>query len=496
MLKFNNTYANLDARLYHKQPPTPLDNPQAGHFNRKLAARLGWLDDDFLMTNWVAIIGGALVPKGFEPLAMAYAGHQFGQWAGQLGDGRGLLMAQVLDTDGRLTDLHLKGAGLTPYSRMGDGRAVIRSVVREYLAGHALNALGIRASNALGFVVSDTPVRRERLERGAALLRTADSHVRFGHIEWIAAFAPDLLLPFTRYVIATYFGECLAMSTPISAFLQAVVDATAQTLAAWQLVGFAHGVMNTDNLSITGATLDFGPFGMMERFNPMWINNHSDYNARYVYQNQPSIALWNLSRFITHFLRLDGMALSEQHAREDLSREVLTDILDSFGDRFYAAYEHGLCQKFGLPTRETHATLALRYLQLMQTYRLDYTNSLRALLAMAAEHDYPHERALLTTLQDELAATPDGLAQLGAWQADYRALNPDAAQIARHNPVYVLRNGMAQAAIERAEQGDMREVARLFELLTNPYAVSPLARAEDTLPPAPDAAEICVSCSS
>ncbi|WP_395144272.1 YdiU family protein [Moraxella atlantae] len=496
MLRFHNTYATLDARLYHKQPPTALANPQAGHFNCKLAARLGWLDDDFLMTNWVAIIGGKIVPNGFAPLAMAYAGHQFGQWAGQLGDGRGLLMAQVLDSDGRLTDLHLKGAGLTPYSRMGDGRAVIRSVVREYLAGHALNALGIRASNALGFVISDTPVRRERMERGAALLRTADSHIRFGHVEWIAAFAPDLLLPFTRYVIATYFDECLAMNMPITAFLQAVVDATAQTLAAWQLVGFAHGVMNTDNLSITGATLDFGPFGMMERFNPMWINNHSDYNARYVYQNQPSIALWNLSRLITHFLRLDGLALSEQHAREDLSREVLTDILDSFGERFYAAYERGLCQKFGLPVSAANAAVALRYLDIMQQHRLDYTNSLRALLAIASDEAGLHEQALLATLNNELAATPDGLAAWRAWQADYRALNPDAAQISQYNPVYVLRNSMAQAAIERAEQGDMDEVARLFDVLATPYTVSPLARPEDTQPPAPDAAEICVSCSS
>ena len=167
-MKIENSYATLDPRLYHKQPPKPLTNPQAGHFNPQVAHQIGWADDEFLTQHWVEILGGDIVPDGFEPLAMAYAGHQFGQWAGQLGDGRGLLLAQVIDKDGELTDLHLKGAGLTPYSRMGDGRAVIRSVVREYLAGHALNCLGIRSSNALGFVVSDTPVNREKRERGAA----------------------------------------------------------------------------------------------------------------------------------------------------------------------------------------------------------------------------------------------------------------------------------------------------------------------------------------
>lgn len=504
-MNLQNSYATLDPRLYHKQPPTPLDNPQAGHFNPQVAKHIGWADDDYLMQNWVKILGGEIVPDGFEPLAMAYAGHQFGQWAGQLGDGRGLLMTQVLDEHDQLTDLHLKGAGLTPYSRMGDGRAVVRSVVREYLAGHALNALGIRSSNALGFVVSDTSVRRETRERGAALLRTADCHIRFGHFEWVANFAPDLLLYFTRYVIKTYFSACLDSDTPIQDFLRQVVDKTAKTIADWQLVGFAHGVMNTDNLSITGATIDYGPYGFMERFNPMWINNHSDYNGRYVYQNQPSIGLWNLSRLITLFLRLNGEKLTDNHQPETLTHDNLTAMLDSFGEVFYHYFKQGICQKFGLAMNEENCDFALQYLEIMQQNKLDFTNSLRALVAIVADANnmsqaYPHETNLFQTMKTQLQSNCDPLAYqvLTDWVENYvnKLSHQSLSQVVAHNPVYILRNSMAQQAIELAEKNDMSEVERLYQLLANPYEVNVLAKPSDTEPPLADAPEICVSCSS
>ncbi|MFW2177069.1 MULTISPECIES: protein adenylyltransferase SelO [unclassified Moraxella] len=496
MLTINNAYTTLDPRLYHKQPPKPLTNPQAGHFNPLVATQLGWDKDDFLTQNWVNILGGDIVPNGFDPLAMAYAGHQFGQWAGQLGDGRGLLLVQVIDRHGTLTDLHLKGAGLTPYSRMGDGRAVIRSTVREYLAGHALNALGIRSSNALGFVVSDTPVRRESIERGASLLRTADCHIRFGHFEWVANFAPDMLLYFTRYVIQTYFADCMESDTPIADFLRQVVDKTAKTIADWQLFGFAHGVMNTDNLSITGATLDFGPYGFMERFNPLWINNHSDYQGRYVYQNQPSIGQWNLSRLISLFLRLNGEKLTANHKAETLDREVLTEILDKFGEIFYGYYQKGLCQKFGLEVNEANCDFALEFLQLMQNHKLDFTNSQRALVAIVANNSkFEHEHQLFATLTAELQQA-NALQQFEQWQSDYLQKNPNLEKVINHNPIYILRNGIAQRAIELAEHNDMSEVDRLFQLLTKPFEPNPLAKPSDTAPPTVNEAEIFVSCSS
>lgn len=488
-MRYQNSYAKLDPRLYHKQPPTALDNPRIGHFNPQVADQLGWSEDEELMQRWVDIVGGRYVPEGFEPLAMAYAAHQFGQWAGQLGDGRGLLMAQVLDNNEVLQDLHLKGIGLTPYSRMGDGRAVLRSTIREYLCGHAFAQLGIPASNALGFVVSDTRVRREKMEAGAALMRVADSHVRLGHVEWIASFAPDLLGEFTDYMIDTYYPECRDHEQPVLAFLSAVVERTARMIADWQLIGFAHGVMNTDNLSITGSTLDFGPFGFMERFNPTWINNHSDHTGRYAYQNQPAIGHWNLNVWLPHFMRLDGV-----------TRETLADCLAPYETTFMQHYQQGLCRKLGLPHQQESLVLAFDFLTLLEDNLLDYTNSFRALLGLVAEDSYPYEKQLLATLTHELSA-----AALSVWQdwcARYLAyivdLTPNKVieSLQNNNPVYVLRNDMAQRAITAAEQGQFDEVHRVYNLLADPYKVQDIAIALDTVPPAPNASPRPISCSS
>ena len=488
-MRYQNTYVNLDPRLYHKQPPTALKNPRAGHFNTQVAQQIGWSEDEDLMTRWVDIVGGQYVPAKFEPLAMAYAGHQFGQWAGQLGDGRGLLVAQVLDNNDQPQDLHLKGSGLTPYSRMGDGRAVLRSTIREYLCGHALTQLGIPSSNALGFVVSDTPVRRERMEAGAALMRVADSHIRLGHIEWIASFAPDLLSEFTDYMIDTYYPESRDSEAPVLAFLQTVVERTARMIADWQLIGFAHGVMNTDNLSITGSTLDFGPFGFMERFNPAWINNHSDHTGRYTYQNQPAIGHWNLNIWLPHFMRLEGV-----------TREALSDCLAPYEATFMQHYQQGLCRKLGLPHQPESLTLAFEWLTLLEDNLLDYTNSFRALLGLIAPEDHAYERQLLATLTHELPS--EALQVWKDWSARYvehvQALSLEQVinDMQTTNPVYVLRNSMAQRAITAAEQGQFEEVARLYELLASPYKVQDIAITLDSTPPAPNAPQMPISCSS
>ena len=488
-MRYQNTYVKLDTRLYHEQVPTPLDNPRVGHFNTQVAEQLGWSEDDDLMARWVEILGGQYVPAQFQPLSMAYAGHQFGQWAGQLGDGRGLLMAQVLDNNDQLQDLHLKGAGLTPYSRMGDGRAVLRSTIREYLCGHALTQLGIPSSNALGFVVSDTNVRRERMEAGAALMRVADSHIRLGHIEWIASFAPDLLSEFTDYMIDTYYPECRDSETPVLAFLQTVVERTARMIADWQLIGFAHGVMNTDNLSITGSTLDFGPFGFMERFNPAWVNNHSDHTGRYAYQNQPAIGHWNLNIWLPHFMRL-----------EYVTRETLADCLAPYEATFMQHYQQGLCRKLGLPHAKESLTLAFEWLTLLEDNLLDYTNSFRALLGLIAPSEHPYEQQLLTIMTAELNNEAKQVWQ--EWSTRYLAeikqLSTDEAieDIRNNNPIYVLRNSLAQRAITAAEQGQFDELNRVFELLANPYTINDSATELDTMPPAPHAPQMPISCSS
>ena len=493
-MRYHNTYIKLDTRLYHQQSPTALNNPRAGHFNSQVAQQLGWADDSELMVRWVDIIGGHYVPAEFQPLAMAYAGHQFGQWAGQLGDGRGLLMAQVLDNNDQLQDLHLKGCGLTPYSRMGDGRAVLRSTIREYLCGHALTQLGVPSSNALGFVVSDTPIRRERMEAGAALMRVADSHIRLGHVEWIASFAPDLLGEFTDYMIDSYYPECRASEKPVLAFLQAVVERTARLIADWQLIGFAHGVMNTDNLSITGSTLDFGPFGFMERFNPAWVNNHSDHTGRYAYQNQPAIGHWNLNIWLPHFMRL---------TQAGVNRDSLAECLAVYEPVFMQHYQQGLCRKLGLPHQSASLSLAFEFLTFLEDNLLDYTNSFRALLGLVAANSHPYEQQLLATMVAELQG--QALQVWQQWSSRYLAQIEQQSslsdqQVIEHlqsnNPVYVLRNSMAQRAITAAEQGQFEEVARVFQLLASPYEVQDIATDLDSQAPAANAPQLPISCSS
>lgn len=472
-MQLDNRYARLDPRLYHRQQPDPLNKPCAGHFNPLVAEQLAWPVD----WDWVEILAGVQLPAGFEPLAMTYAGHQFGQWAGQLGDGRGLLLAQVRDQRGKLTDLHLKGAGLTPYSRMGDGRAVLRSTIREYLAGHALNCLGIRASNALGFVTSATPVQRETLERGAALLRVADSHIRLGHFEWINRFAPDVLKPFTDHVIENYYPECKNAESPYLAFAAAVIERTAQMIADWQLVGFAHGVMNTDNLSITGSTLDFGPYGFLERFVPDWINNHSDQQGRYTYQNQPSIAHWNLWVWLGQLLRLD------------LDKTDLQTVLAEFEPLFLQYYRTGLAAKLGLSAEQDGVfELGMQFLEILKTEKLDYTNSFRRL---AEDWQTLRDDCIDVAAFDQFARRYQALIDQSGDSDSRRQAMQQA------NPCYILRNHMAQTAIERAEVGDFSEVDRLFWLLATPFEQQPERETpSDRQPPDADQPLVEVSCSS
>ncbi|MEB3768185.1 protein adenylyltransferase SelO [Acinetobacter sp. MD2] len=475
----NSRYPKLNSKLYHQQQPSSLHGAKAGHFNAALANTLQWSEAE--KDNWVALCSGQQTLNDFEPLAMVYAGHQFGQWAGQLGDGRGLLIAQVQNQHGQIIDLHLKGAGKTPYSRMGDGRAVLRSVIREYLAGHALNALGIASSNAIGFTSSSQKVQRERAEFGAMLLRTADSHIRLGHFEWINQYAPEQLADFTQKCIEWHFPECLTEEQPILAFAQQVITRTAIMIANWQLVGFAHGVMNTDNLNITGSTLDFGPFGFMERFRPNWINNHSDAQGRYSYQNQPSIGHWNLWMWLNNL-----MPLAKAEEKEQFKQD-LASALEQYEPTFLAHYQQGLNNKMGLPDTSESFDCAMQFLRILQSEQLDYTQSFLRL----QQQDYQK-------LRDDCL----NLHQFDQFLAQYHALreNQDLEQLQttmqQHNPRYVLRNHMAQRAIEAAENDDFSEVDRLFQLLATPFSQHPLERAEDLAPLASDQAEIAVSCSS
>lgn len=479
---FNSRYLTLNPKLYHQQMPLPLVGAKAGHFNQALAEELQWTAEE--QANWVEICSGQKTFAEFSPLAMVYAGHQFGQWAGQLGDGRGLLIAQILDQKQQTIDLHLKGAGQTPYSRMGDGRAVLRSVIREYLAGHALNALGIPSSNAVGFTSSTQGVQREKLELGAMLLRTSDCHIRLGHFEWINQYQSDLLADFTQKCMEWHYPECLEAEQPILAFATQVIQRTAVMIAKWQLVGFAHGVMNTDNLNITGSTLDFGPYGFMERFRPNWINNHSDYQGRYTYQQQPSIGHWNLWMWLNNLIPLRPENYDKEQWKEDL-----TACLSHYEPTFLEHYRLGLCQKMGLPDfHKDSFDCGMLFLRILQSEQLDYTESFIRL----QNQDY---QLLLDDCLDRR--------QFESFLVQYQQIraNQDTAELdatmQQANPVYILRNHMAQKAIELAERNDFSEVDRLFKLLSQPFTIQPnLEKTEDLAPLPNDVPEVMVSCSS
>ncbi|WP_168390349.1 protein adenylyltransferase SelO [Acinetobacter indicus] len=481
-MQFNSRYPTLPSRLYHQQQPLPLKGAKAGHFNAALADELQWSDED--KAQWVEICSGQKTFAEFPALAMVYAGHQFGQWAGQLGDGRGLLIAQIIDQHQQTIDLHLKGAGATPYSRMGDGRAVLRSVIREYLAGHALNALGVPSSNAVGFTSSTQGVQREKLEPGAMMLRTSDCHIRLGHFEWINQYQPDLLPEFTQKCIEWHYPECLKAEQPVLAFATQVVQRTAVMIAQWQLVGFAHGVMNTDNLNITGSTLDFGPYGFMERFRPNWINNHSDYQGRYTYQQQPSIGHWNLWTWLNNLIPLCPADDDQEQWKIDLAQ-----CLTHFEPTFLEHYKHGLNQKMGLPSfHKDSFDCAMAFLRILQSEQLDYTQSFIRL----QHKDYE-------AIKDDCLDRR----QFEAFLTQYERIREhqdtdelDAAMTAV-NPHYILRNHMAQKAIELAERDDFSEVERLFSLLSHPYIrQTALEKPEDLAPLPSDVPEVMVSCSS
>ena len=324
--------------FYTPLAPTPLKNARLIWHNAPLAQTLGIPEALFHPAQGAGVWGGETLLPGMSPLAQVYSGHQFGAWAGQLGDGRGILLAEQQLSDGRRLDWHLKGAGLTPYSRMGDGRAVLRSTIRESLASEAMHALGIPTTRALAMVTSDTPVQRETLESGAMLMRLAESHVRFGHFEhFYYRREPEKVQQLADYVIRHHWPELVDDADKYVLWFRDVVTRTATLIASWQTVGFAHGVMNTDNMSILGLTMDYGPYGFLDDFKPDFICNHSDYQGRYSFENQPAVGLWNLQRLaqslvLRNWLAQRAIEQAEQGDMSELARlhEVLSQ---PFADR-------------------------------------------------------------------------------------------------------------------------------------------------------------------
>jgi len=480
-------------------PAQPFPEPHWVATSAGCAALLGLPADWAVRADWHAldVFTGRATWPGMRPLATVYSGHQFGVWAGQLGDGRALMLGEWRVDGGHAApgasfEIQLKGAGRTPYSRMGDGRAVLRSSIREFLCSEAMHALGIPTTRALCVAGSGLPVMRETVETGAIVTRVAPSFLRFGHFEHFAHSDQHAALRrLFDFTLANWFPELQEGAEldgrrldPLHAWLAEVVRRTARMVAQWQAVGFAHGVMNTDNMSILGLTIDYGPFGFLDGFDPGHICNHSDTQGRYAFGRQPNVAWWNL-----HAL---AWALRPLVDDPDAS---LPPLLDRFVDDFTQCLADAMRAKFGLAEDEPEdKTLVDDFLALLAQERVDMTIAFRALAAFDRGRGAtpPAVRDLFI---DRAAADAWGARYLRRLEREPRAEAERQAAMQRVNPKYVLRNHLAQEAIERARAGDFAEVRRLHEVLRRPFDEQPEhARYADH--PPDWARHIEVSCSS
>ncbi|MDH2065724.1 protein adenylyltransferase SelO [Pantoea sp. GD03673] len=454
-VSFDNTWFRELSGCYTALNPTPLAGGRLLYHNAPLATSMG-LDSALFEGQGHDVWHGAALLPGMQPLAQVYSGHQFGVWAGQLGDGRGILLGEQRLDDGSKLDWHLKGAGLTPYSRMGDGRAVIRSSVREFLASEALHHLGIPTTRALTLSIGDEPVYRETTERGAMLMRISPSHLRFGHFEhFFYSQQQEKVQQLADYAIRHHWPQLEGEADRYQQWFTDVVRRTARLIALWQSVGFAHGVMNTDNMSILGLTIDYGPYGFLDDYQPDFICNHSDYQGRYSFENQPMIGMWNLNR-LAH--ALSGLLTTEQ-LRTALSTYE-PELMQVWGERMRA--------KLGLLTQQSSDNQILTdLLALMTQEHSDYTLTFRLLSeTRQAESRSP--------LRDEFIDRE----AFDGWYQRYRRrlLDEQVSDAERQavmkaaNPAVILRNYLAQQAIEEAERGEQGALARLHQALQQPFS--------------------------
>ena len=482
-LRFDNRYGRLPPEFYTRLAPTPLPDPYLVAFNPAAADLIGLAREEAGRAEFAEIFCGNRLLPGFDPLAAVYAGHQFGVFVPQLGDGRAILLGEAAGAQGRW-DLQLKGAGRTPYSRMGDGRAVLRSSIREYLASEAMHALGIPTTRALAIVGSDQPVMRENIESAAVLTRMAPSHVRFGSFELFSSRRQhEHVRTLADHVIDQHYPQLREARAPHLALLREVMARTAKLVAQWQAVGFCHGVMNTDNMSILGLTIDYGPYGFIEGFDWGHICNHSDDSGRYAYNMQPRIAHWNLYCLAEALLPLMEMEEAESALHE-------------YEPEFERNYSGLMRAKLGLATEQAgDAALMQETLRLLHNSRADYTTFFRRL------GGFDSAAGAATPPLRELFANCDAYAD---WAGRYRArlaleARTDAERklrMDRINPKYVLRNYLAETAIRKAaDQRDYSEIERLMRLLAHPYDEQEDMQAYAE--PAPEwARSLALSCSS
>ncbi len=426
--------------------------------NDRLAKELG-LDASWLRgPDGLRFLVGNALPRGAAPVAQAYAGHQFGGFVPRLGDGRALLLGELVDADGRVRDIHLKGSGPTPFARGGDGLAAVGPMLREYIVSEAMHALGVPTTRSLAVVGTGRPVQRETPQPGAVLARVASSHLRVGSFEYAASTGDrDLLRRLADHAIARHHPSAAAADHPFLAFYEAVVAAQASLIARWMLIGFVHGVMNTDNMTISGETIDYGPCAFMEAYDPDTVFSSIDFWGRYAYGNQPVIAGWNLARFAEALLPLLSEDVEEAVA-------LAEEAFGVFQTRYDAVWSSGMRAKLGLaPDVDGGVVTPLidELLRMLKKRHVDYTSFFRH-LGRAARGDTESVRGLFA----DLAGFDD-------WMSRWRALGPDAEVMDRANPVYIPRNHLVEEALAVATTGDLGPLGQLLDAVTAPYDERP-----------------------
>jgi len=480
LFDFDNSYARELEGLYVPWQPAAAPAPRLVRLNRGLAAELGLDADALAAPPGLAVLSGNRVPAGAAPLAQAYAGHQFGGYSPQLGDGRALLLGEVIDRQGRRRDIAFKGSGRTPFSRGGDGKAALGPVLREYLVGEAMHGLGIPTTRALAALATGEPVYRDGALPGALLVRVAASHLRVGTFQFVAARGDTAALKrLADHAIARHYPQLLGGEPPYLDLLRAVAERQAELVARWMGVGFIHGVMNTDNMTVSGETIDYGPCAFIEAYDPRAVFSSIDTQGRYAFGNQPAIAQWNLARFAETLLPL-------LHESSDTAVDRASAVIDEFPQR-YAAHALAVNRaKLGLDEQADAAgdrALVDDYLQLLHRHRVDFTLGMRRLGDAAAGDEAP-----LRALFGAAAATLDDW--LARWRARTaaQALPGDAraAAMARANPIYIARNHLVEAALAAAVQhDDLAPFERLLAVLQRPFDERP-ADADHARPAAPE----------
>lgn len=454
---FENSYANLSKAFFTKVNPTPVSSPELIVINQTIAEELGLNFESLKGKEGVEVLAGNKVPQGSEPLAQAYAGHQFGHFT-MLGDGRAILLGEQITPNGERFDIQLKGSGETPYSRRGDGRAGLGPMLREYIISEAMYALGIPTTRSLAVVATGEPVYRETVQKGAILTRIAASHIRVGTFEYAAKMCGlDELKALADYTINRHYPQIQGQTNPYLALLKEVIKRQASLITKWQMIGFIHGVMNTDNMAISGETIDYGPCAFMDSYNPQTVFSSIDRNGRYAYGNQPKIAQWNLARLAETLLPLIDNDL-------DKAVEIAQENVMNFTNIYHLNWLKGMRSKLGIFNDEPEdEKLVENLLDIMHQNGADFTNTFRALTL-----NIPNENPMFES--EEFKMWND------KWKARLNRQGKNHNQVVEllknSNPNVIPRNHRVEEALDAAEKNDFKVMEKLLEVITEPFAYS------------------------